>query len=111
MTLMKEKIKNLFTFLKSALSGGIRGKIGFAMSVFAIFILLGLFWGKVSVQHIVSNSWHLSAVTKELNAEQETLKVLQHHTQLLQNHSPDFIEELGLKHLNIGDSKFKILKY
>jgi hypothetical protein len=28
----------------------------------------------------------------------------------LQNYSPDYVEELGLKYLNIGDPKTKILK-
>ena len=111
MTLMKEKIKNLFSFLKSALSGGIRGKLGFCMSLFAFFILIGLFWGEVSVQHIIVNSWHLKEVSQELNSEQETLQTLQHHIQLLQAHSPDYIEELGLRHLNIGNPKAKVLKY
>ena len=37
----------------------------------------------------------------------------QHHIYLLQhpNSSPDYVEELGLKTLNMGDAEFKELKY
>ena len=39
---MKEKIKNLFSFLGRAWSGGIRGKAGIALSLFAGFMFIGL---------------------------------------------------------------------
>jgi hypothetical protein len=42
--------------------------------------------------------------------EQQTLDKLHRHIKLLQNYSPDYVEELGLKYLNIGDSNIKILK-
>ena len=32
------------------------------------------------------------------------------HIDLVQKNSPDYIEELGLKRLNMGDAKTKILK-
>ena len=35
---------------------------------------------------------------------------LNKHIELLQNYSPDYVEELGLKYLNIGDPQVKILK-
>lgn len=107
---MKEKIKNLFGFLGRAWSGGGRGKLGIVLSLFAIFMLFGLFWGDVSIQRFTVNIWHLNNAQEQLAAEQSTLDELNRHIELLQNYSPDYVEELGLKYLNIGDPQVKILK-
>jgi len=56
------------------------------------------------------NIWRLNAAQTQLQAEQAKLEQLEKHIQLVQRNSPDYIEELGLKRLNIGDSKTKILK-
>lgn len=108
---MKGKIKNLFTFLGSAWSGGARGKLGIILTLFAGFMFVGMFWGDVSIQRFGYNLWQLGNEREQLVAEQTTLKELQHHIALLQNYSPDYVEELGLKYLNIGDPRVKILKY
>jgi hypothetical protein len=108
---MKEKIKNLFYFLGRAWSGGIRGKFGILLAAFASLMFIGLFWGNVSVQRVTMNIWHLNKATEQLEAETATLTEIQHHIQLLQNYSPDYIDELGLQYLNIGNPKVKILKY
>jgi hypothetical protein len=108
---MKGKIKNLFTFLGSAWSGGTRGKLGIILTLFAGFMFIGMFWGDVSIQRFGYNLWQLGNEREHLVAEQTTLKELQHHIELLQNYSPDYVEELGLKYLNIGDPRVKILKY
>lgn len=49
----------------------------------------------------------------ELAIAQKNLQQIQHHIYLLQNpnNSPDYIEELGLKTLNLGNPEFKELKY
>ena len=111
MTPMKEKIKNLFRFLGHAWSGSIRGKFGVILAIFATFIFIGMFWGDVSVQRVAINTWRLNKVTEQLETETQTLSEIQHHIQLLQNYSPDYINELGLQYLNIGDAKVKILRY
>ncbi|MBO5947093.1 MAG: hypothetical protein J6Q44_03040 [Alphaproteobacteria bacterium] len=108
---MKGKIKNLFRFLGSAWSGGARGKLGIVLALFAGFMFVGLFWGDVSVQRFGYNMWQLGKEHEHLMTEQQTLDELQTHIKLLQNYSPDYVEELGLKYLNIGDPKVKILKY
>ncbi len=108
---MKGKIKNLFKFLGAAWSGGGRGKLGIILALFAGFMFVGLFWGDVSIQRFGYNLWQLGNEREHLVAEQTTLKELQHHIELLQNYSPDYVEELGLKYLNIGDPRVKILKY
>lgn len=107
---MKEKIKNLFKFLGSAWSGGIRGKLGIALSLFAGFMFIGMFWGDVSVQRFGYNIWQLNRDGEQLASEQQTLNELHRHIKLLQNYSPDYVQELGLKYLNIGDPQVKILK-
>ena len=110
MTSMKEKIKNLFSFLGRAWSGGVRGKLGIILALFACFMFIGMFWGDVSIQRFALNAWRLNSAQEQLDAETATLNTLQQHIKLLQNYSPDYVEELGLKYLNIGDAKFKILK-
>ena len=107
---MKGKIKNLFSFLGRAWSGGGRGKLGIALTAFAGFMFIGLFWGDVNVQRFTINVWQLNRERAQLSAEQSTLDKLNHHIELLQGYSADYIEELGLKYLNIGDPKTKILK-
>ena len=107
---MKEKIKNLFNFLGRAWSCGIRGKIGIVFAMFAMFMFIGLFCGDVNIQRFISNIHHLNRAHELLATEQHTLETLERHIRLIQNYSPDFTEELGLKHLNVGDPNIKILK-
>ena len=69
--------------------------------------------GTQNVQSFVLNMWKLNHEKQELTVAQNNLKQLQQHIYLLQhpNNSADYIEELGLKTLNLGDSNFKELKY
>ena len=110
MPFMKGKIKNLFNFMGSAWSGGARGKLGIILTMFACFMFIGMFWGDVSIQRFGYNIWQLGNETEQLTSERETLNELHRHIELLQNYSPDYVEELGLKYLNIGDPRVKILK-
>ena len=107
---MKEKIKNFFGFIVRAWSDGIYGKFGIVMLVFALFIFVRMFWGDVNVQKLIINVWRLHGEQEQLAAEQEKLQKIQRHIELLQGYSADYVEELGLKYLNIGDAKYKILK-
>lgn len=110
---MKEKIKNLFSFFKRAWSAGPRGKVGIILMLLSLFLFVRLFYGTQDVQSFIINTWHLSHERAELTTAQNKLKKVQHHIYLLQhpNNSSDYIEELGLKTLNIGDPEFKELKY
>ena len=110
MTSMKGKIKKLFSFLSRAWSGSARGKLGTILALFGGFMFIGLFWGDVNIQRFAMNTWHLKTAQEQLATEQHTLKTIEQHIKLLQNYSPDYIEELGLKYLNIGDAQVKILK-
>ncbi|MBR1380736.1 MAG: hypothetical protein IJ560_04090 [Alphaproteobacteria bacterium] len=107
---MKEKIKNFFVFLGHAWSGGIHGKIGILCIMFAAFMFVRIFLGDVNIQRFVINIWRLNAEQQELATETAKLESLRRHIDLLQNYSADYVEELGLKYLNIGAPDFKILK-
>ena len=109
---MKEKIKNFFGFIKSAWIGGPRGKIGLMLMIISIFFFVRLFYGEKNVQSFIMNAWRLNQEKKELSMAQKKLDTIQHHIYLLQhpNSSSDYIEELGLKTLNMGDADFKELK-
>ncbi|MBD5400785.1 hypothetical protein HDR61_03515 [bacterium] len=107
---MNEKIKNFFGFIARAWSGGIRGKVGILIAIFAAFMFIRIFWGEVNIQKFVINIWRLNSEQQQLAREQNKLEAMQRHISLLQGYSPDYIEELGLKYLNIGDANFKTLK-
>ncbi|MBO7042304.1 MAG: hypothetical protein J6W08_00355 [Alphaproteobacteria bacterium] len=110
---MKEKIKNLFAFLGRAWAAGSRGKIGIILMLLSLFLFIRLFCGTSSVQNFAINAWRLNHERAELALAQKQLQQLEHHIYLLQhpNNSSDYIEELGLQTLNLGDSEFKELKY
>lgn len=110
---MKEKIKNLFDFLGRAWTAGSRGKIGIVLMLLSLFFFIRLFCGTSSIQNFAINAWRLSHERAELELAQKQLQQIQHHIYLLQhpNSSSDYIEELGLQTLNLGDSEFKELKY
>ena len=110
---MKQKIKIFFEFIKRAWAAGPRGKIGFIFMLCSVFFFIRLFMGTQNIQGFVVNMWNLNTAKQELNVAQDNLKQLQQHIYLLQhpNNSGDYIEELGLKTLNLGDPKFKELKY
>lgn len=108
---MKGKIKNLFKFIGRAWSGGTYGKFGLILTIFGIFLFIGLFHGDASVQRFVVNNWKLQTAYTQRDSDRDTLTKIEKHIQLLKENSPDYIEELGLRHLNVGDSKMKILKF
>jgi cellobiose-specific phosphotransferase system component IIC len=110
MACMKEKIKNLFTFMGRAWGAGFHGKMGVIMVIIAVFWSIGIFTGKTTLQGFIINIWRLNTAQEQLVAEQAKLEQLQKHIDLVQKNSPDYIEELGLKRLNMGDAKTKILK-
>ena len=110
---MWEKIKNFLGFMKSAWSGGKLGKLGILLMLVSIFFFVRFFYGTRNIQNFVVNAIHLNRIRTELATEQKKLSQIQHHNYLLQNsnNSPDYVEELGLKTLNLGNPEFKELKY
>lgn len=110
---MKAKIKNLFIFIKDAWVGGWTGKIGFLLVIISILGFARLFYGEKNLQSFIKNAWYLNKERKELSIAEKQLAQIQHHNHLLQhpNTSSDYVEELGLKTLNLGNPEFKELKY
>ena len=110
---MWEKIKNFFSFMKSAWGTSARGKLGILFLIIAIFFFVRMFFGTQNIQGFVANAWHLHGDRATLAMEQQKLQQIQHHIYLLQhpNNSADYIEELGLKISNLGDPEFRELKY
>ena len=108
---MKEKIKNLFGFIGRAWAAGFHGKLGVIMTLVAIFWSVGIFTGTTTVQGFIANIWRLNTAQVQLQTEQAKLTQLEHHIELVQRNSPDYIEELGLTRLNMGDAKTKIIKF
>ncbi len=107
---MKEKIKNLFSFIGRAWNGGFVGKVGVILAILLTIRSVNFFLGETTVQGCIMNIWRLNAAQQQLLQEQEKLDQLEKHIALVQQNSPDYIEELGLKRLNMGDAKTKILK-
>ena len=107
---MKEKIKNFFAFIVRAWSGGIRGKVGVLCALFAVFAFARLFVGEVTVQKFTGNIWKLKAEQTQLTREQEKYVAITQNIRLLQEYSPDYVEELAQKYLNLGDPSTRILK-
>lgn len=107
---MKEKIKNFFGFIGRAWTGGRHGKIGLFLTLFSAIMFVRIFWGDVNIQRFVMNIWQLNAEQTQLATETAKLNTLNRHIELLQGYSADYVEELGLKYLNIGDPDIKILK-
>ena len=81
--------------------------------LFSLFLFVRLFFGTQNVQGFIVNAWHLKHERAELAVAQKQLQQVQHHVYLLQhpNSSSDYIEELGLQTLNLGNPEFKELKY
>ncbi len=110
MARMKDKIKNLFGFIGRAWRGGIRGKFGVFFAAFALLAFIRIFFGEVNVGRFVTNIWHLNEERAELASAEKKLQTIRQHIELLQSYSPDYVSELGLRYLNVGDPEFKILK-
>ncbi len=110
MPFVKGKIKNLFSFISRAWSGGIYGKAGCILTAFALFFFIRMFTGTVSVQNFVINIWNLHTVEQQAAAEHAELDKINQHIKLLQSYSSDYVGELAQKHLNLGAPQAKILK-
>jgi hypothetical protein len=107
---MKEKFKQLLRFLANGWRSGLRGKIGVVCIIFACAMFIRLFCGEVNVQRFVINIWRLGHNQEQLAAKQKKLSLIEHNIKLVQEHSPDYIEELSQKYLNMGSPDLRIIK-
>ena len=107
---MWEKIKSMpVVFIRGAFSG-IYGFVGAALIVFSIWLWAGFFMGVSNVQNYARNLSALDAADGRIAALRERLDRTELHIKLLQDHSPDFVAEMGLTHLNIGDPAVRVVK-
>ena len=107
---MLEKIKSIFrVFFKGAIQS-FPGFIGAAMVVLSVYFVIGLFTGTANIQNLVRNRIALSKADGKIAAAEEQLDRVNLHIKLLQEHSKDFISEMALKHLNLGDPNLLIIK-
>jgi len=107
---VKEKIKDLFAFVGRAWRESARGKVGLVLCLFAILFFARLFIGTASVQAFVMDGFRLRRETAARATEQTKLDAINKHIQLIEERSPDYIEELAQKYLNLGDPRVRILK-
>ena len=107
---MGEKIKSLaLTFVRGA-TGGLQGFIGAALTIISVCFLAGLFTGTTNIQTYFRNRNALGNTDAKIESLQGQLDAANLHIKLIQSHSPDFISEMALKYLNLGDPKMMILK-
>jgi Fe-S cluster assembly iron-binding protein IscA len=69
-----------------------------------------MIFGDISIQKIIGDKFKLQREEIQLTEEREKLRLMERHINLLQNRSPDYVEELAQKHLNIGNPNVRVLK-
>jgi cell division protein FtsB len=107
---MWDKIKSAFTVFFTGMFSSGRGLLGAAMVAVSIYFFIGLFTGIASIQNYIRNLNATHTSTARIEAEQKKLDTINLHIKLLQEHSPDFVSEMALRHLNMGDPKSLIIK-
>jgi cell division protein FtsB len=107
---MWDKIKSAFTVFFTGMFSSMRGFLGAAMVAVSVYFFVGLFTGVASIQNYIKNLNSMHTSTSRIEAEQQKLDTINHHIKLLQEHSPDFVSEMALRHLNMGDPKSLIIK-
>ena len=107
---MLGKIKSVAVVFLRGATGGIRGLSGALLFALSVYFLIGLFTGEASVQGYIRNRRALEGTDARIAALQARLDNTNLHIELLQKHSPDFVSEMALKHLNLGDPGVMIVK-
>jgi hypothetical protein len=104
------KIKSaLAVFFRGAFSG-MHGFIGAALIVFSVWLWVGFFTGAANIQNYIRGLRNVGAADARIDALRARLNRTELRIKLLQEHSPDFVAEMGLVHLNLGDPALKEIK-
>lgn len=107
---MWQKIKSvLLVFVRGAFSSW-KGFLGAVMIVASIYLFTGLFTGIASVQNYIKNARALNKADDKIAAIRSELETTNRHIKLLLDHSPDFVSEMAVKYLNLGDPNAKVIK-
>lgn len=107
---MTQKIKQLLEFLRLALRGGARGVIGvLAIPVLIYMLYIAIFadGGLIQLVQKIRAENNMTFVVSEKQARLDNLNM---HINLIKSYSPDYIEELVQKHLNMAAPDVRILK-
>ena len=80
------------------------------MIVASIYFFVGLFTGVASIQNYFKNRRALNRADAKIETLQKDLGSVNLHIKLLQDFSPDFVAEMAIKYLNLGDPKMRVLK-
>lgn len=107
---MWKKVKQFTKFLIKGTFAGWSGFLGFVLFAIGIFLAFQLLFGENNLVRAMKNSYRINNQELALNNELSEIKTLEHHIELIQNHSKDYIEELSQKYLNSGASDNKIVK-
>jgi len=107
---MWDKIKSaLGVFFRGAFQS-LSGFAGAAMVLLSLYFCFDLLTGTASLQNFIKNRRDLGRADTAIEIRQKQLDKVNMHIRLIQEHSPDFISEMALRHLNLGDPKVLIIK-
>ena len=107
---MAKKIKSALGVFFRGMFGGWRGAVGTALIVFSLYMLAGLFNGATNIQNYIRDKRELATADARIIAARKRLDAANQHIKLMREHSPDFVSEMAMKHLNLGDPGVRILK-
>jgi cell division protein FtsB len=107
---MLDKIKSAARVFFHGMTSSLTGLSGAVLVVLSLYLLAGLFTGVANVQNFIKNWNELGKTDSKIAALQQQLDRTNLHIKLLQQHSPDFVSEMALRHLNLGDPKLMIIK-
>ncbi|MDR0319787.1 MAG: septum formation initiator family protein [Rickettsiales bacterium] len=104
------KIKQLLEFLRLALRGGWQGVIGALLIPLALWLLFAAVFDEGGLVQLVKLSRAEARMERVVAEKRAKLDDLNLHIGLLNNRSPDYMEELIQKRLNMAEQGTKVLK-
>jgi len=107
---MWEKIKSVILFFVRGSVQGWRGPLGAAMIIFSVYLCFGFFTGVTNIQNYIRNLRELERIDARTEMTRKRLEATNRHLKLLSEHSPDFVSEMALRHLNMGDPAMMIIR-
>ena len=107
---MLGKIKSIIKRVIAATFVSRQGFVGAFLTALAIYFCVGLVTGTANIQNYFRNRATLAQTDAKIADLGRQLEVENRNIKLLQSHSPDFVSEMALRHLNMGDPKIMMIK-
>jgi hypothetical protein len=104
------KIKSILGIFLRGMFGSWRGALGAALIALSIYLFIGFFTGTANIRNYIKNMAALRRADAIIEDKQKKLDETNLHIKLLQEYSPDFVSEMALRHLNIGDPELFMIK-